>query len=186
MKLKAAIIWKKKDLIKSKGLKIAQLVTDRHAQIVKNAREEMPNTKHCFDVWHVAKGIYKPVFVQMFCLTCWFKIQYVSIKELLLSGFKKKLVALSKEKYCEAIQPWIPSMCNHLYWVPASTPSGNSQLMLEKWESIVNHVQNIHEHDGQLYTECTHGTLEGRERQKKWLTPGSFNIKYFKYLKFLD
>ena len=45
------------DLIKSKGLKIAQLVTDRHAQIVKYAREEMPNTKHYFDVWHVAKGI---------------------------------------------------------------------------------------------------------------------------------
>ena len=45
------------DLIKIKGLKIAQLVTDRHAQIVKNAREEMPNTKHYFDVWHVAKGI---------------------------------------------------------------------------------------------------------------------------------
>lgn len=45
------------DLIKSKGLKIAELVTDRHAQIVKYAREEMPNTKHYFDVWHVAKGI---------------------------------------------------------------------------------------------------------------------------------
>lgn len=37
---------------------------------------------------------------------------------------------------------------------------------------IVNHVQNIHEHDGQLYTECTHGPLEGRERQKKWLISG--------------
>ena len=72
-------------------------------------------------------------------------------------------------------------MCNHLYWVPASTPSGNGQLMLEKWESIVNHVQNIHEHDGQLYTECAHGALEGRERQKKWLTPGNFDIRYFKY-----
>ena len=65
-------------------------------------------------------------------------------------------------------------------------PSGNGHLMLVKWESIVNHVQNIHEHDGQLYTECAHGTLEGRERQKKWLTPDNFNIEYLKYLKVLD
>ncbi|XP_062596145.1 uncharacterized protein LOC134257557 [Saccostrea cucullata] len=131
------------NLVQSKGLKIGEIVTDRHVQIVKYAREELPNTKHYFDVWHVAKGL------------------------------KKKLVALSKEKNCEALQPWIRSMCNHLYWVPASTPSGNGQLMLEKWESIVNHVQNIHEHDGQLYTECSHGPLEGREQQKKWLIPGS-------------
>lgn len=45
-------------------------------------------------------------------------------------------------------------------------------MMLEKWESVVNHVQNIHAHDGQLYTKCPHGPLEGRERHKKWLKPG--------------
>lgn len=45
-------------------------------------------------------------------------------------------------------------------------------MMLEKWESVVNQVQNIHEHDGQLYTECPHGPLEGRERHKKWPKPG--------------
>lgn len=45
-------------------------------------------------------------------------------------------------------------------------------MMLEKWESVVNHDQNIHAHDGQLYTECPHGPLEGRERHKKWLKPG--------------
>lgn len=81
-------------------------------------------------------------------------------------------MALFKEKECEVLQPWIRSLCNHLYWVPASTPSGNGQMMLEKWESVVNHVQNIHEHDGQLYIECPHGPLEGRERHKKWLKPG--------------
>lgn len=46
-------------------------------------------------------------------------------------------------------------------------------MMLEKWESVVNHVQNIHAHDGQLHTKCPHGPLEGRERHKKWLKPGS-------------
>ena len=85
---------------------------------------------------------------------------------MLLSEFKKKLVALSNYwKKCEEIQPWIRSMCNNLYWVPLSQVSS----CLKKWEFIVNHVQNIHEHDGQLYTECAHGTLKGRERQKKSL-----------------
>lgn len=62
MKLKAAIIWKKEGFVRSiyfinnKGIKIEQIITDRHVQIVKHIREEMPNTKHYFDVWHVAKG----------------------------------------------------------------------------------------------------------------------------------
>lgn len=35
-----------------------------------------------------------------------------------------------------------------MYWTAASTPDGNGQMMLEKWQSVANHVQNIHEHDG--------------------------------------
>ena len=42
--------------IEGKGLQIGELVTDRHVQIVKHVREQMPNTIHHFDVWHVAKG----------------------------------------------------------------------------------------------------------------------------------
>ncbi|XP_061170182.1 uncharacterized protein LOC133179442 [Saccostrea echinata] len=131
------------NFIKEKGLKIAEIVTDRHVQIVKYVREEMPETIHHFDVWHVAKGL------------------------------KKKLTALSKEKECERLQLWIRSICNHLYWTAASTPDGNGQMMLEKWQSVANHVQNIHEHNGDLYDSCLHGPLEGIERHKKWLEPGT-------------
>ncbi|XP_061192241.1 uncharacterized protein LOC133200466 [Saccostrea echinata] len=49
------------NFIKEKGLKIAEIVTDRHVQIVKHVREEMPETIHHFDVWHVAKGLKKKV-----------------------------------------------------------------------------------------------------------------------------
>lgn len=45
-------------------------------------------------------------------------------------------------------------------------------MTLEKLESAVNHVQNIYEHDRQLYTECPHDPLEARERHMKWLKPG--------------
>jgi hypothetical protein len=34
---------------------IASLVTDRHRSIAKFLREEQPNVKHRFDLWHVAK-----------------------------------------------------------------------------------------------------------------------------------
>lgn len=37
-------------------LQVDIFVTDRHVQINKWVRENMPATKHYFDVWHVAKG----------------------------------------------------------------------------------------------------------------------------------
>lgn len=44
--------------IESKGLKIEKIITDRHLQIQKHVRENMPNTTHNYDVWHVVKGIF--------------------------------------------------------------------------------------------------------------------------------
>ena len=44
------------NMIKSKGLCIEEVVTDRHVMIVKFIRENMPDTTHHFDVWHVGKG----------------------------------------------------------------------------------------------------------------------------------
>ena len=40
----------------NEGIQIKTLVTDKHVQIVKWVRENMPDTTQCFDVWHVAKG----------------------------------------------------------------------------------------------------------------------------------
>ena len=33
-----------------------KVVTDRHRQIRKWIQEELPDTEHVYDVWHVAKG----------------------------------------------------------------------------------------------------------------------------------
>ena len=38
------------------GLHVNTIVTDRHPQIMKYIREEMPSTEHKFDVWHVVKS----------------------------------------------------------------------------------------------------------------------------------
>ena len=44
------------EFFKYHGIPIKSLITYRHVQIVKWLRENMTDTQHCFDVWHVAKG----------------------------------------------------------------------------------------------------------------------------------
>ena len=41
--------------LKSHRLVIDQFVTDRHKKIAKWFCEKLPETKHYYDVWHVAK-----------------------------------------------------------------------------------------------------------------------------------
>jgi solute carrier family 8 (sodium/calcium exchanger) len=43
--------------LEEQELEIGLLVTDHHTQIAKWVRENMPDTTHRFDMWHVAKGI---------------------------------------------------------------------------------------------------------------------------------
>ena len=47
------------DNLKRDGFTIDLIVTDRHVQIQKWIQETLPDTKHCFDVWHVAKGMFQ-------------------------------------------------------------------------------------------------------------------------------
>ena len=147
--VKSSVHMEKEGLVRSMAkmkeeqMMVGELVTDRHSQIVKYVREEMPHTTHCFDVWHVAKGL------------------------------KKKLTALSRLKQCEAITPWIRSITNHMYWVPASTPDGHEDTMWEKWKSITGHISNVHTQNGKYFKRCEHEPLEGKERKKKWLQPGT-------------
>lgn len=126
------------------GVAISHLITDRHLQVAKWVRENMPETTHYIDVLHVAKGL------------------------------KKKLVALSKEKDCEVLEDWIRSITNHLYWVPSATPEGEDEdIRWEKWLSVFRHVQNIHVGHGDHFRQCEHGELDTDDRQKRWLRPGS-------------
>lgn len=147
--VKSSCHMEKEGLIRSvssfnrNGIRIAALVTDRHVQINKWVRENMADTIHYFDVWHVAKGL------------------------------KKKLLALSKEKDCDELQPWIRSITNHLYWTAASTKEEDGELMKEKWKSVANHIINKHCGHHEKFVQCTHGDLEGRERRKRWLKPGT-------------
>lgn len=54
-----------------------------------------------------------------------------------------------------------------------------------KWLSVLNHIINIHTGHGDLFPTCQHGTLEGRERHKKWLKAGiSFSKHSFLFGQF--
>ncbi len=39
------------------GVTVNAIITDRHPQVQKYLREQKPEVRHFYDVWHVAKGI---------------------------------------------------------------------------------------------------------------------------------
>lgn len=89
------------------------------------------------------------------------------------TGVQKALDAAAKERDCEDLKLWRPAIINHLYWTAASTPTGDPDEMQAKWQSMINHVQDIHEHSTPAFTSCAHPPLEGEARNKEWLEPGT-------------
>ncbi|XP_033101232.1 uncharacterized protein LOC117104488 [Anneissia japonica] len=129
--------------LRESGVSINTLVTDRHSQIRKWMKDNLADVHHKYDIWHISKSL------------------------------NKKLKAAANLSNCASIKPWIQSITNHLYWCAISTPYGNAELKVAKWKSIASHIQNIHSGHDDLFPECLHGPLVGRERKKKWMVPGS-------------
>ncbi|XP_078341239.1 uncharacterized protein LOC144627624 [Crassostrea virginica] len=110
--------------LEEEDVDVSHLVTDRHSQVKCYMRRDQPNIIHMFDVWHVAKGVYK------------------------------KLEAVSRKHLCNVVGECSHSISsNHLYWCAASS-DGNGDLISQKWLSVLNHVTNIHEGHGDLYPRC--------------------------------
>ncbi|XP_051950019.1 uncharacterized protein LOC127620809 isoform X2 [Xyrauchen texanus] len=130
-------------LLRGKDLHLATLITDRHRQVAKWVREEL-----------------SPEGTRHYFDVCH-----------IAKSLGKALDAASKE--CDQLQLWRPAIVNHLYWTAASTPDGNPAVMEAKWKSLVNHIQDIHDHDTPAFSSCAHGPLDGDQRNKEWLDPGS-------------
>ena len=60
-----------------------------------------------------------------------------------VKSVKKKLRTASKKATCKILEKWIKSIGNHLWWCCA-TYEGDSELLREKWISVLFHVQNKH------------------------------------------
>ena len=150
------------DNLLEKGVNISLCATDRHVQIRKLHREKYKpmGILHEFDVYHMANSV------------------------------RKDLKAKASKKKYSALQPWMRSIINYLWWA-AATCDGNPDVLEEKWLSIVDHVANKHTFDKNKYFKaCSHDSIirnqevvEPARRQKvpsadgepkkKWLKEGS-------------
>ncbi|XP_049517016.1 uncharacterized protein LOC119440580 [Dermacentor silvarum] len=92
-------------------------------------------------------------------------------------GINRKLIAASKKAGCEDLVLWTKSIVNHLYW-SASSSDGNKDSIVPKWISILNHIQDIHSHENELFPTCAHGDIEPRA----WLSEESKSFKQLKVI----
>ena len=51
------------EFLRKKKFKVTTLVTDRHKQISKWARENIPGTDHRYDIWHMVKCKDLPCYI---------------------------------------------------------------------------------------------------------------------------
>ena len=87
----------------------------------------------------------------------------------LMTGSRKKLDALSKQKDCGIVGRWSKRLINHLqvYWSDVSTPPRRDQtLMKAKWLSVDNHIHNVHQGHSSNFLKCLHGNLHEHEAKK--------------------
>ncbi|XP_055020330.1 uncharacterized protein LOC129411969 [Boleophthalmus pectinirostris] len=82
----------------------------------------------------------------------------------------KRLVKLSRHKDCAVLKKWLRVIKNHLYWSVTFSTSGGEKVA--KWTSLINHMQNIHQHQNPLYPMCTYLDIKSNNSQK-WLQQGS-------------
>ena len=75
------------------------------------------------------------------------------------------------------------SITNHLYRSASSSRGEDGVVVQAKWNSVVNHIQNVHSGHGELYHKCEHGPLEPREWLKKVLLKLSIHCKGYFILK---
>ena len=75
---------------------------------------------------------------------------------------------------CERLKEWIDTIINHLFWCVVSSPSNCPQLVLAKWKSMLDHLQNRHTgHEDSLFRSCAHEPLQCRDAKKKWIQPSN-------------
>ncbi|XP_041423621.1 uncharacterized protein LOC121395106 [Xenopus laevis] len=83
-------------------------------------------------------------------------------------SLRKKLVAASKRRLCKPLSEWIQPLVNHFWW-SAQTCGGDVDVLKEKWNSALNHIQGIHEWEDGL-GGCAHDTLtEEEENETQWI-----------------
>lgn len=129
------------EYLTSRDVSVYRLVTDRHAQVAKWLRENYSEIDHRYDVWHVGKSV------------------------------SKKLDKAAKYADCGIISEWTKSVINHMYWSACSTEDGSADEILAKWQSVINHIHNVHTGHSDLFPSCQHDS--NATVRTKWIKSGT-------------
>ncbi|XP_059361678.1 uncharacterized protein LOC132099256 [Carassius carassius] len=87
-------------------------------------------------------------------------------------------LGLKNEKMAKLIPTAVPSVNPNLSACPVprsrdTTVCRKRAIATHTRASLVNHIQDIHDHDTPAFSSCAHGPLDGDQRNKEWLDPGS-------------
>ena len=116
------------------NVRVDTFISDRHKSIAKWIRDCQKDTKHFFDIWHIARSI------------------------------TKKMLKAGREKGFQIITEWIAGVRNHLYWAASTTKAGFEDMIEAKWTSFMRHVAGKHDsHPNALFQKCLHDELEPRK-----------------------
>ncbi|KAM4808792.1 uncharacterized protein WCC33_009287 [Rhinophrynus dorsalis] len=87
---------------------------------------------------------------------------------------KKRLTAACKKKNCSKLASWIPTISHHLWWA-SFTSQGNTELLRERWQSLLPHSTDQHEWDSaKCFQACIHKRLTSdQHRLCPWLKKGT-------------
>ncbi|XP_075692943.1 uncharacterized protein LOC142660246 [Rhinoderma darwinii] len=94
-----------------------------------------------------------------------------------------EVLMAAKHKDCEILSQWVEAIRNHIWWC-SCTCSKNPDLLIQKWKSVIQHVTNVHEWDGDGDCKaCHHPPLpEDVLNNTNWLEKDSAAYKKLKQI----
>ncbi|XP_066439002.1 serine-rich adhesin for platelets-like [Eleutherodactylus coqui] len=66
-----------------------------------------------------------------------------------------EVLMAAKHKDCEILYQWVEAIRNHIWW-SSHTCCRNPDLLIQKWKSVIQHVSNVHEWDGDSDCKACH------------------------------
>ena len=125
-------------------IKVNQITTDRHPSISCAIKTNHKETKHQYDIWHVAKGV------------------------------SAKVEAKAKKNECKVLREWRKSITNHLWWCCRTCGGNVEILREKWKSILYHVTNTHKWQGNNYFHACAHAPLTDDERRKKkWLKPGT-------------
>ena len=134
--------------LRTNGVTVDQITTDKHSLIRKHMRENEKDTINQFDIWHFCKSI------------------------------KKNLAAAAKKKPCQTLNGWIKSIINHLWWAVSTCDGDETLLREKWCSILFHSQNKHKWSSCSKCHKCVHPRItESKARKKLWLNPTSDPFK---------